>query len=160
MLIAGVPALVLFLVGMSEQLDSNTEWRYGHETAFDTAIKVATNERQEHMKIMEKNGETLKALLKIAEEEKVRLLKIDGKGRAGTFGADDAFIRINRQSGRVHYQDGEKVRVTVSGGTSVVLTINGTFSNNDRDLVLVFSKKACGDLGVTGTVEVSMAPVE
>lgn len=163
MLIAGVPALVLFLFGMSEQLDSNTEWRSTHELAFNMAIEVAASERGGHTKMMEANGKTLETLLKIVEDERARLLTIDGKGLAGDFGADDAFIRINRQSGKVRYHDGERVRVTLTGdneGSSIILPINGTFTHSNRDLVLVFSRKACGDLGVTGTVEVSMAPAE
>jgi multidrug efflux pump subunit AcrB len=158
-----VVVLGLFLLSVSQQLGDQKDWIIYHEETTDVIITQATAERGANLKKMNDNGEKMDKILEYMEQERIRLLTVQGRGRAGTFGGDDAFIRINRQSGRVRYQDGERVRVTLLNGdstTSVVLPINGTFAHNNADLLMVFSRKACDDLGVNGIVDVKMEPLD
>ena len=102
-------------------------------------------------------------LIDMMEMERVRQLTVVGRGSPGTFGRDSSFVRINRQSSRIRYQDGERVKVTVLSGrgeTSLNLPINGTFSNANNDLIVIFSSKACDELGISEPVEVKLEPVE
>lgn len=152
--------LTVWLIGMSNQLGDLQDWVTVHEETTDKIIAQAGVERSEHLRKMNENGDKMDQILQVLEQNRIDLLTIIGQGGAGDFGLEDAFIRINRGSDRVRYQDGERVRVTLKdGSTSVVLPINGTFDHPDEDLILVFSSKACGDLGVVAAVEVKMEPL-
>jgi len=87
--------------------------------------------------------------------------EVVGTGSVGTFGGDDAYVRVNRRSLARIYKDGDSMRITcdVEGKPKAVFEVKGTFSNADQDLVISFSQEAAEELGITGRVEVEIEPV-
>ena len=133
------------------------------ESSFQEHMEWSSNQITQGSNQRKDMSEKIDYLINMMEMERVRHLSVVGRGRPGTFGRDSAFVSINRQSGKVRYQDGEKVLVTVlstPGETSLSLPINGTFSNANDDLIVIFSSKACDELGISEPVEVKLEPVE
>ena len=162
MLLTAAGSGVLFILSLSTQVNEFDDWRVEHEKVSLAAVSAANSERKTREKKMEDNSEKMDQIMEHLEAERVRLLTIMGRALPGEFGAERAFIRVNRQSSRVRYTDGERVRITImslEGSTSIVLPINGTFSHNDGDLLAVFSSQACDELGVKEVVEVRLEPI-
>ncbi len=86
---------------------------------------------------------------------------LTGTGSVGTFGGSEKYARVNRRSDARIYKDGDKVRVTcedVDGKPETILTVRGTFSDSNSDLLISFSKEAADDLGISGRVAVDLEP--
>ena len=133
------------------------------ETSFQEHMEWSNTQIAQGSSQRDHMSEKMDYLINMVEQERVRQLTVVGRGSPGNFGSDTSFVRINRQSGRIRYQDGERVKVTVLSGrgeTSLNLLINGTFSNANNDLIVIFSRKACDELGISEPVEVKLEPVE
>tara|TARA_R100001086_G_C11772185_1_gene241163 strand:+ start:170 stop:694 length:525 start_codon:yes stop_codon:yes gene_type:complete len=133
------------------------------EASFQEHMEWSNNQITQGSNQRKNMSSKIDYLIDMMEMERVRQLTVVGRGSPGTFGRDSSFVRINRQSSRIRYQDGERVKVTVLSGrgeTSLNLPINGTFSNANNDLIVIFSSKACDELGISEPVEVKLEPVE
>ncbi len=60
------------------------------------------------------------------------------------------------------YKDGHRMNIEVTnadGNTRATLVVNGSFSNPNSDLLLRFSKRAAGRLGIDGKCNIEIEPV-
>jgi len=87
--------------------------------------------------------------------------EVVGTGSVGTFGADEAYVRVNRRSLARIYKDGDSMVITcdVEGKPKAVFQVRGTFSDSNQDLVISFSQEAADELGITSRVGVEIEPV-
>jgi len=121
-----------------------------HLTLSQTAIDDAQADRDQ-----------INARLAKIQESLDRDYYLTGTGSVGTFGGSEKYARVNRRSDARIYKDGDRMRVTcedVEGKPEAILTIRGTFSDDNSDLLISFSKEAADDLGITGRVKVDLEP--
>jgi len=125
---------------------------YPHLEATEKIISEAAEERAA-------NEDKLQELIDYHKRD----FLLTGTGSVGTFGGDESFLRVNRRSDATVYKDGDRILIKcidVEGKPEAVLTVSGTFSDSNTDLLISFSSEAAEGLGITGRVEVEMEPAE
>lgn len=151
-----VVVLAIWLLGISEQ-GSNTAAVLENHLKEVAENQTAEQERRATGRLL------VEQLLEMYKEDMIRERTIIGVGRAGTFGSDESYIRINRRSDANIYKDGDPVQITVieagQGEMRSTLRVQGTFADANRDVMLIFSARACNELGIIGPVEVLMEPL-
>jgi len=152
----GVWALLVGLVTIGYQdhgrLGQLETTLYPHLEATEKIISEAAEEREQAQSKLEE----------LLEYHKRDFL-LTGTGSVGTFGGDESYVRVNRRSDAKVYKDGDRVLIKcndVDGKPEAVLTVNGTFSNSNTDILISFSSGAAEGLGITGRVGVEMEPAE
>jgi len=105
----------------------------------------------------EEQDKKIEQLLKYHERDYL----VGGTASVGTFGGDEAYIRINRRSDAKIYRDGDRVKVTIltQGNPDAVFVVRGSFADSrNPDLIISFSKEAAAELGITERCEVEIEP--
>jgi hypothetical protein len=149
------PGWISYSVYTVLAVGENTQNLAAHITAANTAEETRVEERAQL-------AEALKGVIDSQQRAEKRDLTMRGQGRAGSFGGDDAYLRINTESQAILYQSGDKVKVTnltADGHPTEVMEIRGEWSNNNSDILASFSSKACDVLEIEGTVKILLEPV-
>lgn len=159
----GVLALAAWLSAMSSQvatIQEEVETFAAYIEKHDAAVSVIVAQNQAQRADA---SSKLDRLLKYVEEDRIRDLTVEGAARPGLFGPNEAYVVVNRRSDAKEYREGDEMHITILNGDvenqTRTLKVLGTFVSKDRDLVVVFSQKACQDLGITSEVEVHLEPV-
>jgi len=152
----------VLLVGVSIQSGYGLYWEvYTPDTGLKDQVATHQSVSQKAIEDAQKDRDQINEKLAKIQETLDRDYYLTGTGSVGTFGGDEAYVRVNRRSDSKIYRDGDRLRVTcndVEGKPEAVLTVRGTFSNSNSDLLISFSREAANDLGITGRVEVDLEP--
>jgi len=128
---------------------------YAHLEVSETALQDASKERGLIL-------EALKELTANQQKAERRAMVIIGLGGQGSFGTDSPYVRININSNASSYAEESLVRITnlaVEGTPSSDMAIDGTFTNSNSNLKVMFSRRAADDLEIEGRMEVKLEPV-
>ena len=128
---------------------------YAHLEVSEAAIAQGSKERGLILDALE----GLKANQQKAER---RAMVIIGLGGQGSFGTDSPYDRININSNASSYVEESSVRITnlaVEGTPSSDMAIDGTFTNSNSNLKVMFSRRAADDLEIQGRMEIKLEPV-
>lgn len=132
-----------------------SESYYAHLEVSETALQDASKER----------GFILETLLELkANQQKAerRAMVIIGLGGQGSFGTDSSYVRININSNASVYAEEKLVKITnlaVEGTPSSDMAVDGTFTNSNSNLKVMFSRRAADDLEIEGRMEVKLEPI-
>jgi len=132
-----------------------SESYYAHLEVSAAAIQTGSRERGLILDALE----DLKANQQKAER---RAMVIIGLGGQGSFGTDSPYVRININSNASSYAEESLVRITnlaVEGTPSSDMAIDGTFTNSNSNLKVMFSRRAADDLEIQGRMEIKLEPV-
>ena len=149
----GLLILAVWLYGIAQQWADTAAALGTHLLEVAESSERDLQQRAEDRSLMEQ-------ILDMQKDSLLRDRTIVGLGKAGTFGDGESYVRVNRRSDAKVYREGESVVITIigDGDNRQTLPIKGTFADTDRDVMLVFSRGACRELGITGPVEVMMEP--
>jgi len=158
-------ALGVLLVPLLGTMQMQEEF-YGYETSEEG---VTTTWRERHAVLSEGTAQTarqsrenLETKLDIIIEQLENRFFLTGTATVGSFGADEAYVQINRGSDASVYKDGMQLNVEVTnadGNTRATLIVDGTFSDPNSDLLLRFSRRAADRLGVNSKCDIEIEPV-
>ncbi len=164
-MLVSLAALGVLLLPLLGTLQMQTDF-YGYET---TPEGVTTTWRERHaafsLRVTEQakgRQDTIEQKIDIIIEQLEDRFYLTGTATVGNFGADEAYVQINRGSDAKVYKDGSRLNVEVTNAdrnTRMTLVVDGTFSDPNSDLLLRFSKRAAGRLGINGKCNIEIEPV-
>ncbi len=157
-MLVSLAALGVLLIPLLGTMQMQTEF-YGYEI---TPEGVTTTWRERHGQLVQQSQQNLETKIDIIIGQLEDRFYLTGTATVGAFGADEAYVQVNRGSDAKVYKDGTRMNVEVTNAdrnTRMTLVVDGTFSDPNSDLLLRFSKRAAGRLGIDGKCNIEIEPV-
>ncbi len=157
-MLVSLAALGVLLIPLLGTMQMQTEF-YGYEI---TPEGVTTTWRERHAQLAQQSQQNLENKIDIIIGQLADRFFLTGTATVGTFGADEAYVQVNRGSDAKVYKDGSRMNIEVTnadGNTRATLVVDGTFSDPNSDLLIRFSERAAGRLGIDGKCNIEIEPV-